>query len=391
MKESDPPMKAESRLSRLLFVSPWTLLIFLVIPLLVILSVTRNIQVPLLTSTQPLLINNLCFAFVAGCRLLRYLCRLRNAIRYSPESGRPRTSHMLPMPLAEARASFVASGYIFDREGRYGEKRDFGYIGTTVLYGGLFILLAVGSWDNLRQFSGAVLDGMGRATSLNKMETYRTIAKGPFAAIPTSLPRMQITNQYLPDSVYPMGATEVVLYPEEGKPREFLLKPGEPIRYGAYDITMTKLVFEPEIVIRRSDIGKPLFDSVVTLNPLVQKRGVYSFYGLFQGYSIGGGVYYQPEKSNLMIVVTKGNEKVVSDMVFQVDEEVTQGDFIISCAKMGQWSEIHVVHRRHKGLLLFGGIMALVGLLLRIAIRPQRVWLEEAAEGCRVWGKTIEG
>ncbi|HZV82921.1 MAG TPA: hypothetical protein VFF53_12215 [Geobacteraceae bacterium] len=277
------------------------------------------------------------------------------------------------------------SGYSFDTEGSYGEKRDLGYLGTTVLYGGLFILLSVGSWDNLRQFSGVLLDGIGTATDLNKIKSYRSITKGALAATPKSLPMMQITNQHLPDSTYPMGATEVVLYQEDEKPLTYLLKPRDPVSYGDYDIYMAKLVFEPQILIKRSDIDKPLFDSIVTLNPLVQKRGVYSFYGLFQGYNLGGGVYYQPEKSSLLVVVSRNDKKVVTEMAFQVDQEVEQGDFIISCTKMGQWSEIHVVRRRHKGVLIIGGIVALMGLLLRIAVRPQRVWLEETSEGCRLW------
>ena len=31
-----------------------------------------------------------------------------------------------------------------------------------------------------------------------------------------------------------------------------------------------------------------------------------------------------------------------------------------------------------------GGVIAIIGLLLRIALRPWRVWLEEAAEGCTI-------
>ena len=113
------------------------------------------------------------------------------------------------------------------------------------------------------------------------------------------------------------------------------------------------------------------------------------FMACSRGTYLGGGVYYQPEKSMLMVVITRGDKKVVTDLAFQVDQQVVKGDYILSCAKMGQWSEIHVVHRRHKGLLVIGGVIAVIGLLLRIAIRPQRVWLEEAAEGCgvRVVGK----
>jgi len=378
-------MTFASRLSRLLFVSPWLLPVFLIIPLLVILSVTLKVQIVPLWSTTPLLVNNICFAFIAGCRLLRYLVQHNKTIRYGAASRRPRKSSLLLLPLAEARTLLARSGYGFDPAGSYGEKRDHGYLGTTILYAGLFILLSVGSWDNLQQFSGVMLDGMGTATDLNKITSYRSITKGALATFPESLPMMQITNQYLPDSTYPMGATEIVLYPDDGKPLSYLLKPRDPVSYDNYDIYMSKLVFEPQIVIKRSDTNQPLFDSIVTLNPLVEKRGAYSFYGLFQGYNLAGGVYYQPEKSSLLMVISRNNKKVVTEMAFQVDQEVRQGDFIVSCAKMGQWSEIHVVHRRHKGLLVTGGVIAVLGLLLRIAIRPQRVWLEETAGVCRLW------
>jgi hypothetical protein len=381
-------MRAESKTFRLLFVSPWPLFIFLVIPLMTILSVALNVRVPLLESTQPLLINNTCFAIVAGGRLLRYLAQLKKANRYDSASCRPRKSAQLPMPATEVRALLARSGYSFGTGGGYGEKRDLGFIGTTVWYGGLFLLLSTGCWDNFRQFSGVLLDGMGPATNLNKIESYRRITHGPFAAIPVSLPRMLIKNQYLPDIKYPMGATDIALMSEDGKVQQVLLKPGDPLRVGAYDLYMAKIVFEAELLIKRSDINQPLYDSVVTLDPLVEKRGAYSYYGVFQGYSVGGGVYFQPEKNNLMVVVSRSGKKDVTNLIFQTDQKVTQGDYIISCEKMGQWSEIHIVHRRHKGLLLLGGMVALMGLLLRIAVRPQRVWLEEAPEGSMIWSSS---
>ena len=82
--------------------------------------------------------------------------------------------------------------------------------------------------------------------------------------------------------------------------QKLLLKPRGTVRVGAFDIYMAKLVFEPQIVIRNRD-SAILFDAFVTLDPLVQKRGVYSFYGLFQGPVVGGGVYFQPEKNTLMV------------------------------------------------------------------------------------------
>lgn len=382
-------MKFESKLFRLILVSPWTLVVFLILPLLVILSVVLHFRLPLVGSSTPLLVNNVCFAFLVACRLLWYLAGIRKFVRYGTTCCKPSRSFTLPSMVAEVRTLLGKAGFTFDDSGCYCEQRDIGYFGTTLMYGGLFILLAVGSWDNLRQFSGVLLDGMGPATSLNKVESYLRINKGPFAASPATLPKMQVIRQSLPDSTYPKGATEVVLTSEGGKAQNYTLIPGEPVSYGAFDVSMSKLVFHPQIVIKDSDSGIVLFDELVMLDPLVQKRGVYSFYGLFQGPILGGGVYYQPEKNMLMVVITRGNDKVVTDLAFQVDQQVVKGDYILSCAKMGQWSEIHVVHRRHKGLLVVGGFIVAIGLLLRIAIRPQRAWIEESPNGCtvRVVGK----
>ncbi len=376
-------MNADTKLLRLIVISPWTLLIFLAIPVLVILSVKFHIQLPVTNPTNLLLINNVTFAFLVAFRAIWYLTRTGKAIRYSIGSGRPRNAVNLPSPRAEAQRTLGSAGYAFIPDGSYGEKKDFGYFGTAIFYVGLLILLSVGILDNVRQFSAVLLDGMGSATKLARIGSYARVNKGLFPAGIESLPQLAITKQIFPDVNFPKGATEVSLFSEDGKKQSRILIPGNPISYGDYDISMTKLVFEPQLVIKALD-STVLFDQRVKLDPLVQKRGVYSFYGLFQGYGLGGGIYYQPEKSSLMVVVSRGDKKVVSDLVFQVDQQVTQGEFILSCAKMGQWSEIRVVHRRHQGLLLFGGIIALCGILLRIAIRPQRVWLEEALAGCVV-------
>jgi len=382
-------MKAESKLSRLILVSPWFLLSFIIIPITVILSIKYHVRIPLV-GPRLLLVNNICFAFLAACRLLRYLYGLRKEVRYGAAYCRPRQATSIQMPVAEARVVLSGAGYAFAADGGYAEKRDSGYIGTTILYGGLLILLATGSWDNLRQFAGVLLDGVGPATKLSMVESYRSLTIGPLAARPDSLPRMQIISQFLPDSTYPKGATDVALISDDGKEMRTVLKPRDPVSYGAFDIYMAKLVFEPQIVIKTRD-SRTLFDAFVKLDPLVQKRGSFSFYGPFEGADLVGGVYYQPEKSLLMVVITRGGKKVVADMVFQVDQQAVQGDYILSCAKMGEWSEIHVVHRRHKGVQVAGGIIALIGLMLRITIRPQRVWLEEAAEGSaiRLSGKEV--
>lgn len=375
-------MKAEPKLSRLVLVTPWLLLVFLVIPILVILSIALNINLPL-ASPKPLLVNNICFSLLIGCRLLRYLYCTGKEIRYGAAHSKPKQSLLLSVEPADVRTILNKAGFTFTADGDYGEKKDSGYLGTTIMYTGLLIVLATGNWDSLHQFSGVLLDGMGSATNLNKVESYHSKVKGVLADIPASLPQMQITKQFLPDSTYPMGATEIALIRSDGKAEQITLIPRIPYSIGSYDIYMAKLVFEPQIVIKNRD-SSILFDSFVRLDPLIQKRGPYSFYGLFQGDILGGGVYYQPENSSLMVVISRDGKKVVTDMVFQVDQQAVAGDYILSCAKMGQWSEIHVVYRRHKGLLLAGAVIAMIGLLLRIAIRPQRIWLEESASGAAI-------
>jgi hypothetical protein len=375
-------MNAESKLPRLILFSPWFLLVFLVLPLAVILCLTLHIELPLI-GFGSLLVNNICFALLAVCRFVWYLSRAGKGIRYGATLQRPRGSFETSLSCAGATGALAGAGFAFIRGEGYGEKRDLGYLGTTFLYGGLSLLLATGCWGNLRQFSGTLLDGIGPATKLSEAGVYRSLTMGPFAAKLSLMPQLKILSQILPDHTYPKGATEIALIPEHGPPVTTVLFPGVPFHYGAYDFTMSKIVFQPELVIKAKD-SRVLFDSFIQLDPLVQKRGDFSFYGSFTGDEVLGGAYFQPEKNLLMLVVTRNGKRVVADLQFQIDQQVVAGDYILSCAKLGQWSEINIVHRRHVALLWVGGFIALVGLAMRIAIRPQRVWLEESAGGCRV-------
>lgn len=368
----------------MILVSPWFLLIFIVIPILVILNVTLHIRLPLV-GTKPLLLNNIVFTLVIGLRFLRYLLLSGRGVRYGSRSRRPRGEATVPLSLPQARASLEQAGFRFGADGSYGEKRDLGFLGTTLLYGGLFLLLATGTWDNLCQFSGTILDGVGQATKLSSIESYRTLIAGPMAARPSSLPRMKVVSQFMPGDKYRKGATEIVLLPSDGREQRALLEPVDPFSYGGYEISMAKFVFEPQIVVKTRD-GKPVFSDMVKLNPLWRKTADgYGFYAPFSAENVEGEVYYQPEKSLLKVVLNQGGKQILdTQLVFQVDREVTKGDYVVTCDRMGQWSEIHVVRSRHTELLWLGGIVAVLGLLMRVGIRSQRVWLSEAAEGCRV-------
>jgi hypothetical protein len=384
-------MNAVSKLSRVVCVSPWLLLVFTIIPLLFILSVTAHIHLPLVSVTS-MLVNNACFALLVAVRFLWYCAGLRLQIRYGDCCGKPRRESIIPLSRAEAQGTLVKGGFSFNPAGAYGEKPDHGYLGTTLLYGGLLLVLVFGTLDNLRQFSGTILDSVGPVTKLSRAEVYQSIIKGPFAAKIDTLPQMKILDQLMPTPEYPRGATEIALLFADGAALKKTITPMEPFKFGDYDIIMAKFVIEPQITIKTRD-SKTVFNGLVRLNPEVRKADAYGFSGQFRVPDGEGLAYYQSDSKTLRVLLKQGGTWVFKGaMTFQVDQQVTQGDYTLSCEKMGKWTEIHVVRRRHLKILVAGGIVMLFGLLLRITIRPQRVWLEVIAGGTRVrWiGKDTE-
>ena len=160
-----------------------------------------------------LLVNNICFAFF-GRLPPAALCRrtVESRSRYGAAHGSPAQSWSRFLAGCAKYGSIAQRRVHLCCRGDYGEKRDLGYLGTTIMYAGLFILLAYGSWDNLQQFSGVVLDGMGPPTNLNKVESYRKSAKGQWPPCPTLCRGCRSSSSTCRTRIYPMGATEVIFY-----------------------------------------------------------------------------------------------------------------------------------------------------------------------------------
>jgi len=377
-------MKNDSKLSRLLFTSPWLFLIFFIIPIAVILAVVFHVKLPLTGTKYPLLVNNVCFSFVIALRIIYYLLGLTRNLRYSPCHRVPLQSTAMDRSIDSVRSSLSDAGYLFDSTGCYGEKRDRGYLGTLLLYAGLFLVLFTGTLDNLFQFSGTIQDGIGVATDLKMMDKYKRVSIGPVTADLTTLPKMKIIRQFFPGATYPGGATEVAFQFPDGKEQQVILKAPEAFKAGAYDIYMSRMVYEPKIAITIDNV-LPVFNGKVTLEQLAENENDFSFFGTFSEGPVIGRVYYQPEKSRLRVILQQGSQQLLdTELIFQVDQLSRSANFAIMCERMGVWSEIYVVHRRHMPVIFFGGVLAAIGLLMRIMIRPQRVWLEETGDGCRV-------
>ena len=378
-------MNSDSKLFRLLLHSPWFLLLFCIVPVLVIISFSAHIYIPMAGYKQ-LLVNNACFALLVAIRFVYALKRITAPLRYLSICGRPRQSEELDTTCEEARLALVGEGYCFDQWGGYAEKRDMGHIGTVLVYGGILLLLATGVWDSLRQFSGTLLDGVGLSTQLNNVELYQVLKKGPLSPSPKQLPRMQIIRQVPPEADNPLGATEIVLTSEAGSSLQKMLIPGERFTYQDYDIYMSRLLYEPYIAVKISETSKIVFSGSIRLDPLDQLQGTYGFAGRQIVEQMQVDVLYNPVLSDLRVIINnRGKQILDANMRFQVDREMVQGGLVLTCEKLGQWSEIHVVRKRHSGLMTLWGIIAVIGLLLRVAIRPRRAWLEQNNGSCRIW------
>lgn len=367
-------MTAQSKLARLLLFSPWFLLVFLIVPICVVASFTLELRIPF-AGPKLLLINNLLFALLVASRFVSYCAGLRKPLRYAADAGLPEHEEPLPLPLNAARSALAQAGFRCDPAGEYWEKRDRGYLGSVLFYGGLCLLLLFGTLGILRQFSGTLWDGIGSSTKLSNLESYRSLSKGPLVRDYQTLPQILIVRQVMPGDLFPKGGTELLLRSHDGKEQEVMLQPGIPLRHGAYDIYMSKLVFEPQVVIR-TDKNQTVISKFVQLHPLVTRKDGFSFYATFVESNLSGDVYYQPETSRLKVVLRRDGKRVMNaELVFQGEPLVGQADLVLSCEKMGQWTEIRVVRRRPMALLAASGVLALLGLLLRLAVSPQRVWL----------------
>ena len=381
-------MQRNSKLIRFVFVSPPFLLLFAIIPGMLIFSRFFHLHLPFSMSTKMLLANNIFLLMCLATRLYYYLTGLRRPIRYGSEPCIKGPSIDLTRSTAQVRGDLAAAGFCFDAEQNYGEKHNSGHLGVTLVYGGLCLMLLTGVWDNLRQFSGTVLKGSGKPVELSVRDDYYHLIAGPLAS-PAGLPLMKVLKQTFPNSQLPLGSSEIALYAKDGKRvGGATLVPGEaPYRYKEFEIYTGRLAVDYALTLRTKDsANNNVFDDAVKLYQLPATKDGFTHYGTFTTPAGDEGeTWYDPVKNTFRIVLARNGKKIIdTDFIFQAYREKLEGDYVIGVKGMGHWSEIHIVGRRHMPLIIASGIVALIGVLMRMLFRPQRVWLKETPEGCRV-------
>lgn len=371
-----------SGVSKLFFISPYFLLFFLVIPAYFILRIKLRLPV----SGDLLLGNNVLFCICIALRLVWRILRMRGDILYGADYRPPEGVLELDQPATQLQSALTGGGFHFADSGHYGEKRDLGYLGGTILYVGLLLLLMFGSYDYMREYSVMGRLGVGEPISLDGKGLIGEFEAGSLAAA-SRLPLLQVKKQILPNPQWPKGATEIALLSAERKElAKATIAPGKPFRYGGLDYHMTRFIFDALIVIRHDK--SIVYESFVKFLPLPQKKGAYSYYGSLKNASsenVGGDAWLNPEDKEVRVEATLAGKKIVdTELKLWGNNKIAQGEYIAALDGLAQWSEIRVARGRHRILLMIGAALAVIGGFFRIVIRPQRVWLEETAEGCRV-------
>ncbi|GFE57815.1 cytochrome c biogenesis protein ResB [Geobacter sp. AOG1] len=368
--------------SKIFFVSPYFLLVFLVIPAYSVLRIKLRLPV----SGDLLLGNNVLFCVCIALRLVWRMVRMRGDIRYGADYHPPKSVIEIDRPAAQLQTALTGVGFHFTVAGDYGEKRDLGYLGTTLLYVGLLLLLLFGSYDYMREYSVMGRLGVGEPISLDGKGLIGQFEAGSLAGA-SRLPLLQVKKQILPNPQWPKGATEIALLSQERKELATgIIAPGKPFLYGGLDYHMTRFIFDALIMIRKDK--SIVYENFVKLLPLPQKKGAYSYYGSLkypQSENVGGSAWLNPEDKAIQIQATLDKKKIVdTELKLWGKNKIAQGEYTASLEGLAQWSEIRVARGRHRVMLIIGAVLAAVGGFIRIMIRPQRIWLEGSEEKCQV-------
>ena len=372
------------RVRKLLFISPYLFLLFLVVPVYFVLSL--KLHIPHITGDL-LLGNNVLLCLVLALRVIWRVLRMRGTIRYDADASGSGRVLELEQPAGELRSELAGAGFNFNAAGNYGERRDLGYLGGTVLYGGLLLLLFFGSYDYTREYSVMGRLGVGDPMPLDGTQLVGEIEAGIFART-TELPLVQVKQQILPNQQWPQGATAIALLSRDRKElATATIAPGKHFSYGGLDYFMTRFIFDGLIVIR--DGNAIAYENFVKFFPLPVKKGEYGYYGGLVNMNSGiirGDAWLNPaDKKKVHVEAMLGKKKIIdTDLELWGENLKTQGPFAVKLDGLAQWSEIRVARGRHRALLILGALLAAIGGLLRASIRPQRVWLEELEGGCRV-------
>lgn len=373
---------------KFIFESPVFLGLFFVLPVLFVLSRFVGVFRIIPFNITLLLVNFVALLLIIALRFIWNLKRLRRDLRYDAASRPGSDGETIPRPVGQIRKKLAEAGFRFSAEGEYGEKRNPALLGATVFFGGLLLALLVGTLDYARQYSNVVLLSVGNP--MQQGDSGYLLGRG-FIASTSDMPQLQVKKQILPDKEWRHGATEIVLLNKNKVElaRKTITWGGEPLKYGGFEYHMGRFLYDAGLTIVTKS-GYLEFANYIRLQPNPKLEAPYTHATAFKGEADKKrGIWkamYDPRRKALRLTL-KDKDATLADgeIIFQKDIKKEIGGFVVEMNGMGNWSELHVVRSRHMFLVIFGAVIALLGGLSMLFFRPQRVWLEEAPEGSRVW------
>ena len=282
-----------------------------------------------------------------------YLVKLKSSLRYGAGRAVPKEIVTREPPGGAAPRRALRRRLAFDAAERYGEKRDLGYLGTVLFYGGLMVLLFFGSYDYMREYSIMVRTGVGLPMPMDGKGLVGEFEAGLIAR-PRELPQLQVKKQILPNKQWPKGATEIALVDKEGKElSKSTVAPGKPYIFDGLEYHMIQFVFDALLVVRE---GKYIiFDEFVKFVPMAKPKDGYTYYApsLTTQSKLRGGAWLNPEKKTVRLIGKLGDKNVVDTELALWGKNVTvQGEYKSTLEGLGHWSEIRVTRERHRGLMV---------------------------------------
>ena len=376
-----------SAAGKFVFTSPWLPLIFIALFAVAIYAEFTHIPLPRFfpPPVRFILFNNFCLLLVIALRFADQIVSAKKTFYYEAFDRTQGNEFISPEPIGTMRGELTKAGFCLDSSG-YGEMRTPARLAMILVYGGILLALLAGSYDNYWYISGVFFQGQGAPALLSDESHYLNVVKGPLATL-KGLPKLQVRRNIYKDPRWPAGAVDLALLDKDNKEivKGTVAKFGKPLVYKGMEYHFTRFLTDIPLLIVADDQQKE-FDNKVKVIPLNTPEGNFTHYANFEGNSLLWDVLYDPTTSTIRLLGGKYGKNVVDGVYhFGRDTSVHMGWFSVSVPWLSNWAEIHVVHPRHMLLIFIGaGIMA-VGILMRIIFRPQRVWLEEASEGCRVW------
>lgn len=360
--------------------SPWVFPVFLLVPLLVIILRTLRFPFPV---TNILLANNLLLLLYLAVRLVVLLRKAARPLRYDEDSRRPREGVAVPFAPDAARKLLDVSGYRFNAAGTYGERRDAGFWGTVLVHAGLILLLGFGSYDNTHMFTGSFLLGVGEPLPLYEKSVYGFWSKGLLTSYSDIDMKLRVKERFLPSERYPQGATEIVLLDRHGRElQQGIVDPQRPMSQGHYNVCMTRFVYDAWVVVTTTG-NLVVFTDWIKLLPRPDTSGAYTHYNDFTSRDgkFAWRAWFDQNNDRLRFQIDREGARIV-DVVLGMGSEARKeaGGFVSSLQGIGKWTEFRIIRKRHVPFLIAGGVIALIGLVIRLTFSSRRVWIEAEGE-----------